>query len=132
MVSPVPQPPRPQPQPGKTADLPILRFNPHPDHDGPPNGDAKPNFRKTRHERTRRVRIVREKFQAAVLASVTLDDLRKIMIALVREAQGGNISAAREVFDRCIGKVAENDLAARLQDLEELVLSGQAVMKDHA
>lgn len=107
---------------------PILRFNPHPASAAPPLGNK--DYSKTRHKRTVKLRQVQQKFQGAMLTAVSLNDIRKIMIALVLEAKRGNISAAREVLDRCVGKTAESDLIARLEDLEAMILSGQATIKE--
>lgn len=42
-----------------------------------------------------------------ILEAVTPDDLRAIIAALVKKAKAGDITAAREVLDRCFGKPAQ-------------------------
>lgn len=39
-----------------------------------------------------------------MLGAVKLTDMRKIVQALVERAKGGDVAAAREVLDRCVGK----------------------------
>jgi len=57
--------------------------------------------------------------RAALLASVTEEDIRQIVAALVLKAKAGDIAAAKEVLDRTLGKPVEADLIERLQLLEQ-------------
>jgi hypothetical protein len=45
-----------------------------------------------------------EKLRAALIAAITTDDIVDIARALIKGAKNGNVQAAREVFDRSIGK----------------------------
>jgi hypothetical protein len=60
-----------------------------------------------------------------MLSAVTIGEIQEIMSELVRQAKKGNISAAREVLDRCVGKTSEQEVIERLAELEALVLSSQ-------
>lgn len=42
--------------------------------------------------------------RSALLKAVSPDDIREIVQALVTKAKAGDVAAAREVFDRCVGK----------------------------
>ena len=55
---------------------------------------------------------------AAMLEAVTPADMRALVSMLVRLAKEGNVAAAKEVLDRCIGKPVEADLIERLEALE--------------
>lgn len=61
--------------------------------------------------------------RSALLEAITPDAIRKAVEALIREAEGGNVSAARELIDRAIGKPIEADLIARIEELEQAVES---------
>ena len=66
-------------------------------------------------EHARKVMEIR----TAILQAVEPEEVLEIMHTLVEEAKGGNIAAAREVFDRTIGKPVEGDLLDRMADIEE-------------
>jgi hypothetical protein len=53
-----------------------------------------------------------------MLGAVTPQDLREVVLALVKAAKEGNIAAAKEVLDRCLGRPIEADLLERLEALE--------------
>lgn len=57
--------------------------------------------------------------RSALLAAVNADDIRDIIARLVQEAKSGNIAAAREVLDRCLGRPVEADILERLESLEQ-------------
>jgi hypothetical protein len=57
--------------------------------------------------------------RSALLAAVTPDVIHAIIACLVEEAKRGNVAAAREVLDRCLGRPVEADLLIRLEALEE-------------
>ena len=48
-----------------------------------------------------------QKLRDAALAAVSVADIKAIIQKLVKQAKGGNIKAAKEVLDRCLGKPAE-------------------------
>ena len=54
------------------------------------------------------------RLRSALLEGVTPKDLNKIVAKLVKMAKGGNVVAAKEVLDRCLGKSrAEVELTQR-------------------
>jgi hypothetical protein len=59
------------------------------------------------------------KLRAKLFDAVSDDDLVAIAQALVREAKAGDVTAAREVLDRLLGKPVELDLIERLDALEQ-------------
>lgn len=110
------------------SQLPNLKFRPAiEDPNAPEPRPAK--YSATETERLGRMRRLQRKFQAAVLSSVSVNDIQQIMISLVLQAQKGNISAAREVLDRCVGKAAENELVSRIEELERLITSGEVKLQ---
>jgi ribosomal protein L17 len=60
-----------------------------------------------------------------MLSAVTISEIQEVMLALVERAKRGNISAAREVLDRCVGKTSEQEVIERLAELEAIVLTTQ-------
>ena len=58
------------------------------------------------------------KLRSCLLNSVTEDDMRAIVAALVDKAKRGDVSAASLLFDRCLGKPLEIDIIERLEQLE--------------
>ncbi len=54
-----------------------------------------------------------------MLTAVTEDELTDIVKKLVELALEGNVQAAKEVLDRCLGKPIEADLIERLDQLEQ-------------
>ena len=57
--------------------------------------------------------------RAAMLDAVTEEDVRAIVGKLVELAKAGNVPAAKEVLDRCLGKILEADMLERLEHLED-------------
>lgn len=57
----------------------------------------------------------------ALFSAVTEEDIDAVIRALIDEAKGGDVPAARELLDRCLGKPVELDLMERLRTLEELL-----------
>ncbi len=56
------------------------------------------------------------RLRSALLGAVTPEDLNKIVDKLVKMAKGGNVVAAKEVLDRCLGKPrAEVELTHRAE-----------------
>lgn len=78
------------------------RFQP-----GNPGGPGNPHAKRVAALRT------------ATLEVVSDEDMRAIVGKLVDLAKAGNVPAAREVLDRCLGKILEPDLLERLSMLEE-------------
>lgn len=62
----------------------------------------------------KRVAALRE----AMLAAVTEEDIGAILAKLVELARSGNVQAAKEVLDRCLGRPLEADLLERIEQLE--------------
>jgi ribosomal protein L17 len=60
-------------------------------------------------------------FRSAIIDAVTEDDVREVVEAVVAEAKGGNLTAARILLDRLLGPPVAADLVARLEALEELI-----------
>ncbi len=55
----------------------------------------------------------------ALLDAVSQEDIKGIASALVEKAKGGDVPAAREVLERCLGKPEATDLAIQLERIEE-------------
>jgi hypothetical protein len=64
--------------------------------------------------------------RSALMTAVTKADIEAIIAGMVKEAKAGNVAAAREVLDRCLGKPVEADLLVRLEELEAAVATQQA------
>ncbi len=56
--------------------------------------------------------------RSMILEAVTEDDLRAVILALIKRAKDGDISAIRELLDRLVGK-APSPVLLDLQELEE-------------
>ena len=52
------------------------------------------------------------------MGAITPEAIRRAVEALIREAEAGNVTAARELIDRAIGKPLEADLLERIETLE--------------
>ena len=65
------------------------------------------------------------RLRSAMLRSVSPADMKAIIGKLVEEAKGGNVQAAKEVMERCLGKPFEADLMERLEKMEA-ALAAQA------
>jgi hypothetical protein len=61
-----------------------------------------------------------------MLGAVSDDDMRELVAVLVKEAKAGNVPAAREVLDRCLGKPEPFDLLQRIDELEGLLATPKA------
>lgn len=61
------------------------------------------------------------RLRSALLDAVTPEDLREVAAALVREAKGGSVPAAREIIDRLLGPPVAADIVERLEALERLL-----------
>ena len=60
------------------------------------------------------------RLRSALLAAVTEDDIREVIEALVKKAKGGDIVAARILFDRVLGPPIAQDILQRLDALEAI------------
>ena len=61
------------------------------------------------------------KLRSAMRKAVTEKDMRDVVMKLVELAKSGNVPAAKEVLDRCLGRPVEADLIERLDQVEELL-----------
>ncbi len=61
------------------------------------------------------------KLRAALLNAIAAQDIRRVVKALVAEAERGNVQAAKELLDRAVGKPIEADLLERIQALENAI-----------
>ena len=61
------------------------------------------------------------KLRSALLRAVSEADMKAIVARLVKLAREGDVRAAKEVLDRCIGRPTEADLIARIEELEHAV-----------
>lgn len=61
------------------------------------------------------------KLRSVMLQAVTQADMKAIVKKLVDEAKGGDVRAAKEVLDRCLGKPIELDLIERIERLESFL-----------
>ena len=57
--------------------------------------------------------------RAAMLDAVSEEDMAAVLGKLIELAKAGNVPAAKEVLDRCLGRTLEADLLERLEQLEE-------------
>ena len=62
------------------------------------------------------------KLRSAALAAVTQKDLRAVVRKLLELAKGGDVAAAREILQRCLGPAEATDVLARLEALEQNLL----------
>jgi len=67
------------------------------------------------------------KLRFAAINAVTTDDMRAVVLKLVELAREGNVPAAKEVLDRCLGKPLEADLVQRIEELETLLAEREGV-----
>ncbi len=61
------------------------------------------------------------RLRSALMSAVTEDDIKVIIEALVKKAKKGDITAARVLFDRLLGKPLEADILERIEALEATV-----------
>jgi len=62
--------------------------------------------------------------RSALLEAVTPADLAAIAKMLVRAARGGDVAAAKVVFERTLGRPLEADILERLEKLEQALEEG--------
>jgi len=60
-----------------------------------------------------------QKLRSGLLRAVTVEDLRDVVTRLVDAAKGGDVSAAKLLFDRVLGPPQALDIEERLKTLEE-------------
>jgi len=64
--------------------------------------------------------------RSAMLSAVSEEDMQAILGRLVALARSGNVPAAKEVLDRCLGRHLEADLLERLEQLEAVLAPRRA------
>lgn len=64
--------------------------------------------------------------RTAILDAVSGEDLREIVEALIEKAKSGDVTAAREVFDRTVGRPLESDVQEKLAELEAIITEVEA------
>jgi hypothetical protein len=66
--------------------------------------------------------------RAALLDAVTPEDIAAVTAALVEKARSGDVMAAREILDRCLGKAEAVDLLCRLDEMEGIFREVQSLL----
>ena len=62
------------------------------------------------------------RLRSAMLRCVTEDEIREVVGKLIELAKRGNVPAAREILDRCLGRAADAaDFMERLERLETVL-----------
>jgi len=61
------------------------------------------------------------RLRSALMSAVTEDDIRAVVEALVKKARKGDVTAARVLFDRVLGKPLEADILERIEALEATI-----------
>jgi hypothetical protein len=77
-------------------------------------------------------RVLSAELREAMVASVTPEDIRVIMAALVKAASGGDVAASKLLFDRVIGKL-QTEAPGGVRMLESagpMRLAGPVVLED--
>ena len=59
--------------------------------------------------------------RSAFLRAITDEDMERVVRAMVEEAVGGNVAAAKLLCERALGAVEALDLLVRLEELESAV-----------
>ena len=59
--------------------------------------------------------------RAALLNTVTPDDVAVVIKVLIRLARGGDLVAVKELLDRAVGRPVEADLYEKLENLEHII-----------
>lgn len=63
-----------------------------------------------------------QKIRAALLTSIKPNDIRAVVAKLVEMAKAGDLPAIKELLDRAVGRPAPSDVAARIEQLETLIM----------
>ncbi len=66
--------------------------------------------------------------RSALLDAVTVEDMRAIVRKLIEKAKGGNIQAAREVFDQCLGKAGRPGFIEDLEERKDSIRLGDTIL----
>lgn len=61
------------------------------------------------------------RLRSALLESVSEEDVRAVVEALLREAKAGNVQAVKELLERTLGRPEALDVLERVEALEELL-----------
>ena len=59
--------------------------------------------------------------RSALIACVTDDDLQQVASAMIAAAKGGDVAAARLLFDRVLGPAVPVDVIEKIEALEQAV-----------
>lgn len=59
------------------------------------------------------------KLRSVLIDAVTEEDMRETIRAVVEAARGGDLAAAKLLFDRVLGPPVEADLIERIEEIEE-------------
>jgi hypothetical protein len=68
----------------------------------------------------KRVSLLRK----ALLKAITEEDFIEVVGALVEKAKGGDVAAAKILFDRTLGPPIAADLLERIEQLEQQITGG--------
>ncbi len=66
--------------------------------------------------------------RSALLDAVTVEDMRAIVRKLIELAKAGNIQAAREVLDRCLGKSGRPGFIEDLEERKDSIRLGDTIL----
>lgn len=61
------------------------------------------------------------RLRAALLGAITPADVRAIIKKLINQARTGDLAAAKEVFDRAVGRPQELDFLEKIEELERII-----------
>lgn len=64
--------------------------------------------------------------RSALLDAVSEDDMREVIAKVVEQAKEGDVTAARVLFERVLGKPTEADFVARLERIESFLSEREA------
>ena len=61
------------------------------------------------------------RLRSALLQAITPADVRAIIKKVIKRARGGDLAAAKEVFDRAVGRPVELDFLEKIENLERIL-----------
>jgi hypothetical protein len=61
------------------------------------------------------------RLRAELYRVVNVEEFRAIVKAIVKEAKAGDVTAAREIIERLLGKPENVDVMARLEEMESML-----------
>jgi hypothetical protein len=61
------------------------------------------------------------RLRAELYRVVSVEEFREVIRAILKEAKGGDVTAAREIIERLLGKPENVDVMARIEELEALL-----------